>query len=298
MTGTDEEVLKRELARQRNARKHAEDLLEQKSLELFARNLELERQIAQRQATEDLLREQAAALVRSNNDLEQFAYVASHDLQAPLRTIAGFSQLLTRRNDGKLDAESLEFLGFIEAGTKRLHLLIVDLLAFSRVSRSALAPKMVSLQKVVEDVCEHLQLNLLAASAEVIARDLPEIIADPTQMALLFQNLIDNGIKFRRKDVAPLVTIRATQTRQETHVVVEDNGIGIPPEHVDRVFTIFQRLHTADEYAGTGIGLPICKKIVERAGGRIWVEAAPEHGAAFHFVLPEQPPADYAASKR
>ena len=117
-------------------------------------------------------------------------------------------------------------------------------------------------------------------------------------MALLFQNLIDNGIKFRRQDVAPRVTIRATQARQETHVVVEDNGIGIAPEHVDRVFTIFQRLHTADEYPGTGIGLPICKKIVERAGGRIWVEAAPEHGAAFHFVLPEQPPADYAASKR
>lgn len=282
----DIELLRRELARQRTARKQAEELLERKSLELYQRNLELEREVADRRRAEQALQEQAAALVRSNSDLEQFAYVASHDLQAPLRTISGFAQLLAKRNHDTLDAESREFLGFIEDGSKRLHALIVDLLAFSRVSQSALSPKPVDLQAIVDGVCTQLQLNLKAAEARIVSRDLPKVLADPTQMSLLFQNLIDNGIKFRRKGVPPCVTITATCEAQRCHVIVADNGIGIPAEHAERVFTIFQRLHHADQYTGTGIGLPICKKIVERAGGRIWIEPAPEAGAAFHFLLP------------
>ncbi|MBA4286009.1 MAG: hypothetical protein C0434_10820 [Xanthomonadaceae bacterium] len=287
----DAALLLRELAREKIARRAAEDLLEQKSLALYQRNLELEREIAIRRDAEAALRDQAAALLRSNSDLEQFAYVASHDLQAPLRTISGFSQLLVRRNAALLDAESQEFLRFIEDGTKRLHALIQDLLAFSRVSRSALTPATVNLQAVVTAVCDQLRLSLEAASAVVDAAGLPEVLADSTQMSLLFQNLIDNAIKFRRKDVAPRVEIRGTREDSHWHLVVEDNGIGIPAEHADRVFTIFQRLHRESEYAGTGIGLPICKKIVERRGGTIVATAADGHpGTAFHIRIPVQPP--------
>lgn len=287
----DPALLLRELAREKIARRAAEDLLEQKSLALYQRNLELEREIAIRRDAEAALRDQAAALLRSNSDLEQFAYVASHDLQAPLRTISGFSQLLVRRNAAQLDAESQEFLRFIEDGTKRLHALIQDLLAFSRVSRSALAPAPVHLQAVVLAVCNQLRLSLEAASAVVDAAGLPEVLADSTQMSLLFQNLIDNAIKFRRKDMAPRVLIRGTREDTHWHLVVEDNGIGIPAEHAERVFTIFQRLHRESEYAGTGIGLPICKKIVERRGGTIVATAADGHpGTAFHIRIPVQPP--------
>jgi len=280
------DLLRREVARQRTARKQAEELLEQKSLELFQRNTELEREIAERKRGEVAIREHEAALVRSNQELEQFAYVASHDLQAPLRTISGFSKLLLKRNTGALDAESQEFLGFIEEGTKRLHALIIDLLAFSRVSRNVLTPKPVDLQAVVDTVCAQIQLNLKAVEARVEARNLPTVLADATQMALLFQNLIDNGIKFRRKGIPPCVTITSSNEAQGCHIVVSDNGIGVPPEHAERIFTIFQRLHHSDEYPGTGIGLPICRKIVERAGGRIWVERALDAGAAFHVLLP------------
>ena len=287
----DPALLLRELRREKIARRAAEDLLEQKSLALYQRQLELEREIATRRDTEAALRDQAAALQRSNSDLEQFAYVASHDLQAPLRTISGFSQLLVRRNAAQLDAESREFLCFIEDGTKRLHALIQDLLAFSRVSRVALAPATVNLQAVVTAVCEQLKLSLEAASAVVDAAGLPEVLADPTQMSLLFQNLIDNAVKFRRKDVAPRVEIRSAREDGCWHLVVEDNGIGIPAEHAERVFTIFQRLHRETEYAGTGIGLPICKKIIERRGGTIEAAAAVGHpGTAFHIRIPVQPP--------
>ena len=288
----DPALLLRELTREKAARRAAEELLEQKSLELYQRNLELEREVAARRDTEAALRDQAEALLRSNADLEQFAYVASHDLQAPLRTISGFSQLLVRRNAGTLDAESQEFLRFIDAGTQRLHLLIRDLLAFSRVSRSALAPTPVSLQEIVDQVRSTLQLSLEAAGAMVVAEGLPEVLADRTQMGLLFQNLIDNGIKFRRPGVAPQVAVRAAREGEHWHLVVEDNGIGIPAEHAERVFTIFQRLHKETDYAGTGIGLPICRKIVERRGGSIEARPAEGHpGTAFHIRIPVVPPA-------
>ena len=288
----DPALLLRELAREKVARRAAEELLEQKSLELYQRNRELEREIATRRDTEAALRDQAEALVRSNSDLEQFAYVASHDLQAPLRTISGFSQLLVRRNAALLDSESQEFLRFIDDGTKRLHALIQDLLAFSRVSRSALTPSPIKLQDVVTAVCDQLKLSLEAASAVVDAAGLPEVLADNTQMSLLFQNLIDNAVKFRRKDVPPQVRIRGEREDSHWHLVVEDNGIGIPAEHAERVFTIFQRLHRETEYAGTGIGLPICKKIVERRGGTIEAAAAVGHpGTAFHIRFPVLPPA-------
>lgn len=287
----DPALLARELAREKAARRAAEDLLEQKSLELYQRNVDLEREIAIRRDTEAALRDHAEALQRSNADLEQFAAVASHDLQAPLRTISGFSQLLIRRNAAVLDAESQEFLRFIDEGTQRLHALIRDLLAFSRVSRSTLAPTPVSLQAVVEQVVDTLRLSLEAAGARVIAEGLPEVLADRTQMGLLFQNLIDNGVKFRRLDVPPRVELRAERDGEHWHLVVEDNGIGIPPEHAERVFTIFQRLHRETEYAGTGIGLPICRKIVERRGGSIVARPAEGHpGTAFHIRMPVVPP--------
>lgn len=287
----DPALLARELAREKAARRAAEELLEQKSLELYQRNAELEREIATRRDTEAALRDHAEALQRSNADLEQFAYVAGHDLQAPLRTISGFSQLLVRRNAATLDAESVEFLRFIEQGTQRLHALIRDLLAFSRVSRSALAPTPVSLQAVVEQVVSTIRLSLDAAGATVIAEGLPELLADQTQMSLLLQNLIDNGVKFCRPGVAPVVTVQAARDGEQWHLVVEDNGIGIPPEHAERVFTIFQRLHKETEYAGTGIGLPICRKIVERRGGTIEARPAQGHpGTAFHIRLPVIPP--------
>lgn len=232
------------------------------------------------------VRDRTQELARSNAELEQFAYVASHDLQEPLRMVASYTQLLKRRYEGKLDADADEFIGFAVDGAQRMQGLIQDLLAYSRVGRQEIQRAEVEVGPVVESALSNLRKAIQEANALVIVRELPTVNTDPRQLVQLFQNLIGNGVKYRRPGVRPVVRIDATATLTEWVFSVEDNGIGIDPKFAQRVFVIFQRLHGRGEYPGSGIGLAICKKIVERHGGRIWVEAAPAGGSIFRFTLP------------
>lgn len=246
--------------------------------------------ITERKRAEVQLEARAEELVRSNQELEQFAYVASHDLQEPLRTVTGFAQLLVRRYQGKLDSDADEFLGYITDGVGRMKSLIEDLLAYSRVQRIHAAPAAVSLGKLLAAAVANLQGSIRAAGATVTHDVLPTLTVDATQFTQLFQNLIGNAIKFRR-EIAPTVHIHAEQ-RDEQHWLfsVVDNGIGIDAESAERVFVLFQRLHTREQYEGNGIGLTLCKKIVELHGGRIWVEPTPTAavGTTFRFTLPRE----------
>jgi light-regulated signal transduction histidine kinase (bacteriophytochrome) len=230
------------------------------------------------------LNAQAVELKRSNEELEQFAYVASHDLQEPLRMVASYTQLLERRYGDKLDDNAREFIAFAVDGARRMQALIDALLQYSRVGSRAGEMAQVDLNEVLDAARINLTVAIEEAQAEVIADKLPSVVADQTQMIQLFQNLIGNAIKFRGEQ-RPCVHVSATPESGRVHVVVKDNGIGIDPRYANRIFMVFQRLHTQAEYPGTGIGLALCRKIVERHGGAIWVESEPGKGAAFHFTL-------------
>ena len=227
-------------------------------------------------------------LRRSNEELERFAYVASHDLQEPLRTVASYVQLLSRRYRDRLDADAVDFIDFAVGGVRRMQHLIEDLLAFSRVGTRGAPLAPTNLQAVFEGTLASLHAALQESNATVTADPLPMVVADASQMAQLLTNLIGNALKFRG-DSPPRVQVGAQHTGRMWTISVQDNGIGIGPEYFERIFVIFQRLHSREEYAGTGVGLAICKKIVERHGGRIWVESAPGQGARFSFTLPAVP---------
>jgi PAS domain S-box-containing protein len=224
-------------------------------------------------------------LRRSNEELERFAYVASHDLQEPLRTVASYVQLLSRRYRDRLDADAVDFIDFAVGGVRRMQLLIEDLLAFSRVGTRGAPLVPANLQEVFEGTLASLHAALQESNATVTADPLPVVVADAGQVAQLLTNLIGNALKFRG-DLPPGVHVGAAQAGRMWTISVQDNGIGIAPEYFERIFVIFQRLHSREEYAGTGVGLAICKKIVERHGGRIWVESLPGQGARFSFTLP------------
>jgi len=242
------------------------------------------RDISYRRQVEEQLRATAADLARSNAELEQFAYVASHDLQEPLRMVASYTQLLARRYAGKLDHDADEFIGFAVDGAKRMQDLINDLLAYSRVGTRPLQLQSVDSQQLVNGVVADLGAAIAEAGATIEAEGLPLIRGDPSQLRQLFQNLITNAVKFRGER-PPQVRVTADQQHQWWQFGIRDNGIGIEPQYLDRIFVLFQRLHTRAEYPGTGIGLAICKKIVERHGGRIWVESEPGQGTTFWFTL-------------
>lgn len=237
-----------------------------------------------RQMEEDLAKK-VEELARSNADLEQFAYVASHDLQEPLRMVAAYTQLLSERYRGKLDANADKFIGYASEGALRMQVLIQDLLAFSRVGRVNSAYTKVDCNAVVEEVRQTLASAIAESAAIVAHADLPTIWVDRTQMMQLFQNLVGNAIKFRGKE-APEIFVHAEKAGQYWLFSVTDNGIGIAPEYAENIFVVFQRLHARTEYPGNGIGLAICKKIVERSGGRIWVESQPGSGSTFKFSMP------------
>lgn len=234
------------------------------------------------------LREQADELARSNAELEQFAYVASHDLQEPLRSVSGFAQLLERRYKDRLDDEGETFVRFIVSGTDRMRGLITDLLAFSRVGAREKVFKQVDTGAVVGQVRDSLSATIEERGAEVVIGPLPKVWGDAADLSQLFQNLIANGLKFNRS-APPRVEVQAEDAGDHWLFSVRDNGIGIEPSFFPRMFTIFQRGHRQDEYAGTGVGLAICKKVVERHSGRIWASSEPGQGTTFLFTLPKPP---------
>lgn len=224
-------------------------------------------------------------LARSNRDLEQFAYVASHDLQEPLRMVATYTQLLAERYRGKLDADADKYIHYAVDGALRMQKLIQDLLAYSRAGRLGMAMVSTDCNAVLEEGLKNLEAAIRESGAVVEHDELPGVMADSSQLVHVFQNLIGNAIKFRGTE-APLIRVRAEAQGKEWRISVADNGIGIAPEDADNVFVIFRRLHGRAEYSGNGIGLSICKKIIEQHGGRIWVESKAGEGSTFHFTLP------------
>jgi PAS domain S-box-containing protein len=241
--------------------------------------------ITERRRTEEALAQQADELARSNADLEQFAYVASHDLQEPLRMVASYVQLLAQRYQGKLGADADEFIAFAVSGATRMQALINDLLAYSRVGSTAQAAETTDSQQVLKRVLGDLKMAITESDAVVTHDPLPQVATAPTHLAQLFQNLVTNALKFRGPQ-QPHIHVGASRLDGEWTFSVSDNGIGFDPKYADRIFMIFQRLHNRAAYPGTGIGLAICKKIVEHNGGRIWAESEPGKGSTFKFTLP------------
>ncbi|HWT26040.1 MAG TPA: ATP-binding protein, partial [Solirubrobacteraceae bacterium] len=237
---------------------------------------------------EAVLVRRAEELRRSNAELEQFAYVASHDLQEPLRKVASFTQMLQRRYEGQLDERADRYIEFAVDGAKRMQELINDLLAFSRVGRIGGPRERVDAGALVARATANLSASLEETGAEVDVGELPEVEGDPGLLTLVFQNLIGNAVKFRAPERPPRVAIGAERADGGWRFTVTDNGIGVDPEYGDRIFVIFQRLHTRTAYEGTGIGLAMCRKIVEYHGGRIWLDPPPpDGGSAFCFTLPD-----------
>jgi len=231
----------------------------------------------------------AARLARSNANLQQFTYAASHDLQEPLRTVVTFTQLLADRYREKLDGEANEFMSYVISAATRMRLLITDLLTYSRtVHNEDVALKEVTLNDALDLAAHNLQLAIQESGTVLEAGPLPTVYADKVQMIQLFQNLISNAIKYRSKD-SPVIRITSEQKGDAWVISVCDNGIGIPAEYREYVFGVFKRLH-GNAQAGTGVGLAICKSIVERHGGRIWVESETGHGATFKFTIPRLGP--------
>jgi PAS domain S-box-containing protein len=243
------------------------------------------RDITERKDTEEKLNQLMAELARSNTELERFAYVASHDLQEPLRMVASYTQLLARRYRGKLDADADEFIGYAVDGATRMQQLINALLDYSRVGTRGKPFKATDCEAVFSNAVANLNAAIKETDAVVEHDPLPTVVADAIQMVQLFQNLIGNAVKFH-SEKKPEVHIGAERNGTEWIFSVRDNGIGIDPQYFDRIFVIFHRLHSRGEYPGTGIGLAICKKIIERHKGRIWVESQPGKGATFYFTIP------------
>jgi PAS domain S-box-containing protein len=247
--------------------------------------LEVNTDITARKRAELELRDTADELARSNAELEQFTYVASHDLQEPLRMVASYSQLLARRYRGRLDEDADEFINYAVTGAQRMQALIEDLLSYARVGSRSRPMEPVDCRALVNTTLGDMGERLQNAGATVSVGSLPTVRGDPVQLAQLFQNLIGNALKYR-DEPNPRIEIAADRRQDEWVFSIRDNGIGIAPQYFDQIFVMFKRLHPHERYQGTGIGLAICRKIVERHGGRIWVESEAGKGATFLFTLP------------
>lgn len=244
------------------------------------------RDVSAQKAAQAELEIQTKELARSNADLEQFAYVASHDLKEPLRTITSYSQLLLRRYGGKMDAEADEFIGYVVEGAHRMHRLIGDLLNYSRAGGHKLDIQPTPLEDVIKQATANISLSVGENHAKIDFDALPVLRVDKGQMVQVFQNLLSNAIKFRA-EAAPHIAIGAERNQGFWKLAVADNGIGIEPEYLQHIFVAFKRLHPEDRYPGSGIGLAICKKILERHGGTIWVESHPGQGSTFFLTVPD-----------
>lgn len=243
------------------------------------------RDITQRKEAEEELARKASELARSNAELEQFAYIASHDLQEPLRMVASFTELLARRYKGRLDNDADEFIAFAVDGANHMKQLINDLLAYSRVGTRAKPFARTDCRDVFDRALRNLIVAIREQGATVKAGHLPTIMGDAVQLTQLFQNLIGNALKFRGPE-SPLIEVAAASHRDGWLFSLRDNGIGIDSQFFERIFAVFQRLHRKEDYPGTGIGLAICRKTVELHGGRIWVESELGKGATFYFTMP------------
>lgn len=244
--------------------------------------------VTERRTFEHKLKHYNEALQRSNEELQQFAYVASHDLQEPLRAISGYVQLIERRYAAALDERGIHFIHEVISATKRMQTLINDLLQYSRVGTQGQPLEPVDFTKIVEEVMRDLTETIEEANAKITYDDLPILYADAPQLTRVFQNLLQNAIKYRG-DETPEIHVSASYEKDKWHIAISDNGIGIEMDYSERIFAIFQRLHTRREYSGTGIGLAVAKRIVERHGGRIWVESDGVSGSTFHFTIPTHP---------
>jgi len=243
------------------------------------------RDVTARRHMEETLQKHAKDLARSNADLAQFAYVASHDLQEPLRIVSSYAQLLERRYKGRLDADANEFIDFMVNACRRMQNMINDLLAYARVDSSGKELEEVDLNRALAHASDNLRALMNERGVELQTSKLPTIVAEESQMVQLFQNLLANAIKFN-ESTPPRIRVSCTEDKTEQVCTVADNGIGIDPRFQERIFKPFQRLHASDEYAGTGIGLALCRRIVERHGGRIWLESEPGRGTRISFALP------------
>jgi signal transduction histidine kinase len=273
-------------------------------IEVHQANNQLQEKIFQldrlNQELEDRVKERTVGLERSNQDLQQFAFVASHDLQEPLRMVSSYLGLLSKSCQGKLDAEADKYIGFAVDGAARMQALIRDLLAFAQVSTQAPVLARTRLADVVNQARYALLASVRETGAEIATEPLPEVDVDALKMSLVFQNLLSNAIKFRQPGGKPCIQIAARKEDGEWRISVRDRGIGFDPKYAQKIFGAFQRLHGKAEYPGTGIGLAICSRIIDGHGGRIWAEAHPGRGATFHFTLPEVadsvPSEDHSAS--
>ncbi len=243
--------------------------------------------VSWRKQVEMALTEKNAQLARSNEELQQFAYVASHDLQEPLRMVTSYLQLLEKRYQNQLDEDAHEFIDYAVDGARRMKQLINDLLAYSRVGTHGKPLVPTDMKQVLDRVLHDLQINIAESDAVITYDTLPTVIGDEGQLAQVFQNLLGNAIKFR-SDVSPHIHVSVTNGAEEWQFGIRDNGIGIEPKFHNRVFEIFERLHTRGDYSGTGIGLAVCKKIIQRHGGRIWIESQFGQGATFYFTIPKK----------
>jgi signal transduction histidine kinase len=259
------------------------DQIERRDGELEHARMTLEKRVEERTRA---LQRQAEELTRSNADLEQFAYVASHDLQEPLRMVASYTQLLAEHTKGQLDRDAEDYIDYAVDGAVRMQALIGDLLAYSRVSRTGLKVEPLDCADVVARALHNLKMAITESGARVTCDPFPPIVGSKSQLAQLFQNLIGNAIKFRGER-PPAIHVGAVRRNGAVELSVRDNGIGFEPKYAPKVFVIFSRLHARGKYPGTGIGLAVCKKIVEHHGGRIWVESAPGVGTTFFFTIPD-----------
>lgn len=278
------------------AKNKLESTVKRRTQELKEANKRLQKELEERKITESKLKKSEKELKslieelkRSNEELQQFAYVSSHDLQEPLRTITSFTQLIERRYKNRLDSDADEFIEYIVDAAKRMQTLINDLLNYSRVATRGKEFKLTDTKEVLENTLSNLYATINESHAQITHENLPEIMADKRQMIQLFQNLIGNAIKFKKPGTHPEIHVKARKDENKREYIfsVADNGIGIEKQYMNRIFVIFQRLHTRNEYEGTGIGLAVSKRIVERHGGTIWVDSEPQSGSTFYFTIPE-----------
>ncbi len=254
--------------------------------QLTKANADLEHEVSERMKAEKKLAQHSEALERHNRELKQFAYIASHDLQEPLRMVASYTQFLSMRYRDKLDEKANKFIDYAVEGAKRMQELIRSLADYSRAGRDDIPFEVLKSTEILQAAITDLHSAIAKSEAVVTYDTLPTVVSDKVQLTQLFRNLISNAIKFSR-DKPPKIHISAKKELEGWVFSVVDNGIGIDPQYFERIFVIFQRLHDRSDYPGTGVGLAICKKIVDRHGGRIWVESEPGKGSIFHFSIPE-----------